>query len=87
MELYTQAAEQGNATAQNNLGTMYDLGLGVKQDKAKAVELYTKAAHQGLAVGSIQSSNEVSGWRGSIQRSRSCSQMAQKSSTTRKRKR
>ena len=43
------AAEQGHAEAQFNLGVMYDIGQGVKQDYFKAVEWYQKAAEQGLA--------------------------------------
>ena len=42
-----QAAEQGNATAQYNLGVMYDNGQGVRQDDAQAVHWYRKAAEQG----------------------------------------
>ena len=41
------AAEQGDAEAQVNLGTMYSLGQGVRQDYAKAKEWYEKAALQG----------------------------------------
>ena len=44
-----QAAEQGNADAQFNLGVMYDTGQGVRQDYAQAVQWYRKAAEQGLA--------------------------------------
>jgi len=56
-------AEQGNATAQYNLGFMYDNGEGVTQDKAKAVEWYTEAAQQGYAnaqynLGSMYSNGE-----------------------------
>ena len=47
VEWYTKAAEQGNATAQCNLGYMYQYGYGVSQDYSKAVEWYTKAAEQG----------------------------------------
>ena len=42
-------AEQGNATAQFNLGGMYDLGQGVPKDYAAAVYWYLKAAGQGHA--------------------------------------
>ena len=43
-----QAAEQGNATAQYNLGVMYTNGQeGVRQDYAQAVHWYRKAAEQG----------------------------------------
>ena len=44
-----QAAEQGYAKAQFNLGLMYDSGRGVRQDYTKAVQWYRKAAEQGLA--------------------------------------
>lgn len=33
--------------AQNNLGVMYQYGLGVEKDYAKAIEWYTKSAYQG----------------------------------------
>ena len=44
-----QAAEQGFAAAQYNLGVMYDNGQGVRQDYAQAVQWYLKAAEQGYA--------------------------------------
>ena len=40
-------AEQGHARAQNNLGRMYDDGLGVPQDYAEALSWYKKAAALG----------------------------------------
>ncbi len=42
-------AEQGNATAQVNLGTMYAMGFGVPQDDKEAVRWYGLAATQGYA--------------------------------------
>lgn len=42
-----QAAEQGNAAAQFNLGVMYETGRGVRQDLALAQELYGKACQNG----------------------------------------
>ncbi|MFA4871976.1 MAG: SEL1-like repeat protein [Patescibacteria group bacterium] len=42
-----KAAEQGDATAQKNLGIMYESGQGVPKDYAKAVEWFQKAAEQG----------------------------------------
>jgi TPR repeat protein len=42
-------AEAGNATAQFNLGVMYDLGHGVAKDYAEAAKWYRKAAEQGYA--------------------------------------
>ena len=44
-----QAAEQGFAAAQYNLGLMYANGQGVHQDDAQAVQWYRKAAEQGYA--------------------------------------
>jgi len=43
-------ANQGDVSAQYNLGVMYANGYGVKKDHAKAVEWYSKAAQQGHAV-------------------------------------
>ena len=42
-------AEQGDAEVQFILGSMYEKGTGVRQDKGKAVEWYQKAAAQGHA--------------------------------------
>jgi TPR repeat protein len=50
MKWYRKAAEQGNALAQNNLGSMYRDGLGVPQDHAEAMKWYRKAAEQGNAL-------------------------------------
>ncbi len=44
-------ANAGDATAQFNLGFMYDDGKGVVQDYAQALAWYRKAAEQGHAVG------------------------------------
>ena len=49
MKWYTKAAEQGHASAQYNLGVMYDTGKGALQDYKEAVKWYTKAAEQGHA--------------------------------------
>jgi uncharacterized protein len=46
---YERAAAQGHALATNNLALLYDLGLGVKQDRHKGFELYSKAADLGWA--------------------------------------
>ncbi len=46
---YRRAAEQGNATAQCNLGYCYDNGQGVEQNLEEAVKWYRKAAEQGNA--------------------------------------
>jgi len=42
-----KAAEQGNAAAQNSLGTIYRDGEGVAPDDEEAVRWYRKAADQG----------------------------------------
>ncbi|OGT23135.1 MAG: hypothetical protein A2342_00485 [Gallionellales bacterium RIFOXYB12_FULL_54_9] len=42
-------AEQGNVTAQSEIGTMYALGQGVPQDYAQAAYWRRKAAEQGDA--------------------------------------
>ena len=44
-----QAAEQGDAVAQNKLGTMYFSGKGVAEDKRQAAKWFQKAAEQGNA--------------------------------------
>ena len=46
---YRKAAEQGDASAQYNLGVMYENGHGVEQDDEQAVFWYRKAAEQGYA--------------------------------------
>lgn len=45
---YRERADSGEATAQYNLGVMYELGKGVPQDPAEAVTWYRKSADQGL---------------------------------------
>ncbi len=44
-------AEQGHATAQFNLGSIYDKGQGVPQDYAQAMQWHRRAAEQGHAGG------------------------------------
>jgi uncharacterized protein len=50
---YWRLAEQGDATAQFNLGVMYDQGRGVTQDDQEAVKWYRLAAEQGDATAQI----------------------------------
>ncbi len=45
--IFKELAEQGYASAQNNLGFMYNNGYGVSQDYHHAVKWYQKAAEQG----------------------------------------
>ena len=47
--LWLPLANQGNASAQFNLGIMYRIGQGVPQDYAEAMKWYRKAAEQGDA--------------------------------------
>ena len=46
-------AQQGNASSQNNLGLMYEKGLGVAQNDKQAVAWYQKAAQQGFALAQV----------------------------------
>ena len=46
---YEKAAAQNHALATNNLAYLYDLGLGVPQDRHKGFELYSRAANLGWA--------------------------------------
>ena len=56
-----EAAAQGDAKAQFNLGYMYANGQGVRQDYAMARQWYEKAAAQGDA---ILSWHHVCQWSG-----------------------
>ena len=47
--LFRPLAEQGIASAQNNLGGMYTQGRGVSQDYQEALKWYRRAAEQGIA--------------------------------------
>ena len=49
LDTVRQAAEQGDAIAQFNLGNMYASGRGVLEDDAEAVRWYRLAAEQGHA--------------------------------------
>ena len=46
---YEKAAAQNHAFATNNLAYLYDLGLGVTQDRQQAFKLYSQAADLGWA--------------------------------------
>jgi TPR repeat protein len=46
---YERAAAQNHPTATNSLGLLYDLGLGVPQDRNKGFEFYSRAADLGHA--------------------------------------
>ncbi len=49
VRLYSLAADQGHAGAQNNLGARFEDGQGVAQDTALAIRCYRLAAAQGNA--------------------------------------
>lgn len=49
MKLWRPLAEKGDATAQSDLGLLYDEGLGIKKDPAEAAKWYRLAADQGDA--------------------------------------
>jgi hypothetical protein len=44
---YELASKQGHALATNNLAYLYDLGLGVPQDRRRAADLYLQSANLG----------------------------------------
>ncbi len=50
---YIDDAKEGNAVAQNVIGNLYLLGLGVKEDKALAARWYLKAALKGYVPAQI----------------------------------
>ncbi len=47
VNLWKPLAEQGNVTAQYNLGHMYEKGKGVSQDYKEAIRLFHLSAEQG----------------------------------------
>lgn len=48
---YLKAAEQGHATAQNNIGRYYDIGIGVSENKREALRWYRLSAQNNDALG------------------------------------
>ncbi len=60
VEWYCKAAEQGDALAQRNLGSMYRVGCGVKQDDAQAVEWYRKATERPLKITDLSACETLS---------------------------
>jgi uncharacterized protein len=63
LELYEQAAQQGYALAENNLGRMFETGKGIARDPKLAVTWYTKSARQGDATGEFDLGSMY--WHGS----------------------
>lgn len=68
-------AERGNADAQTMLGNLYQLGLGVEVDSARAIAWYEKASAQGYGI----ASNNLAGMRlieGQVEASKRLYQLA-----------
>jgi TPR repeat protein len=56
---YRQAAEQGDASAQNNFGRLLEMGRGVAQDPVAAVIWYGASAAQGSSAAQSNLTNLV----------------------------
>ena len=54
IDRHRQAAELGDAEAQNKLGFLYAKGEGVAEDDREAAKWFRKAAEQGLAKAQLQ---------------------------------
>ncbi len=67
MAKFKQAAAQGLAAAQNNLGVMYRNGQGVVQDYAEAVQWLKLAAAQGHAAAQYNLGNMYEKGQGVVQ--------------------
>jgi hypothetical protein len=65
-ELKTRAA-QGDANAQDNLGTLYSLGAGVERNAEEAVRYYRLAAEQGRAAAQYNLGNMYASGEGVAQ--------------------
>lgn len=57
---YKMEADKGNPAAQNSLGNLYYLGLGVPRDIEKATDFYFQSASQGFASAQINLGNMFS---------------------------
>ena len=64
---YHRAAEQGSASAQNNLGAMYSAGRGTPQDFVEAVRWWRSAAEQGHAAAQFNLGQSLFYGRGVLQ--------------------
>ena len=53
MRWYRKAADQGDAIAQNSVGSLYQNGFGVTQSYEEAMRWYRMAADQGYAPAQI----------------------------------
>jgi TPR repeat protein len=50
LRLFISGAKSGDSSAQHNLGYFYDVGIGVKPNRAKALYWYKKAVRRGSRV-------------------------------------
>ena len=64
LRLWRPLAEHGSAEAQTNLGNMYRIGQGVRQNYAQALKWYLLAAEQGEAVAQYNLGNRYRNGRG-----------------------
>ena len=76
VEACRTAAEQGNASAQFELGLMYANGVGVPQDDAEAVKWYRLAAEQGYASAQLELGRMYANGAGRAARRRRSGQVA-----------
>jgi TPR repeat protein len=53
LHLWSPLADSGNAAAQNGIGVLLDLGLGVKQNLKGSVKWYLEAAQNGLPAAQV----------------------------------
>ncbi|KAF9153945.1 hypothetical protein BG015_002251 [Linnemannia schmuckeri] len=67
MDWCLTAAAQGCTIAQNNIGSMFDVGQGVLQDYTKALLWYFRAAEQGYAAAPCNMGSMYSNDRGMAQ--------------------
>jgi TPR repeat protein len=63
-EAWQSKADQGDPEAMTNLGTLYNLGLGVKRDYGRAAEWYEKAGQLGFVVAQFNLANLYYGGQG-----------------------
>jgi TPR repeat protein len=64
MTAWEAKAAEGDPEAMTNVGTLYNLGLGVKRDYGKAAEWYEKAAQLGFVVAQFNLANLYYGGQG-----------------------
>ncbi len=68
MKWYREAAEQGDAAAQNKLGVAYENGDGVERNRKEAVKWYRKAAEHGHAAAKLRLRDAACGQGNGLQK-------------------